>query len=557
MGRLSSLLIFFCGSVFAAPMLRLENSAVLVYATLGIPTVSQSLRAFNIGDGSLSLSVSAPTMVSWLKVSVGATQTCSLSKTGCIPVQFVFDTAALERGTYTAQVTVSDPHAIDAPQVITVTVQQGGDATPVERYLAPGTTADIQFFPTPPDTPISGRSGFGAKTSTQDGGPWLSIAEYGSGSLQFLYSYYIHLAPPADMAPGTYNGSVAITSDFDYRIIPVTMHVTTEPIAAPSVSSISLRLAQGGPAATYPFLPFISLGNSGLGTLVAQGVTASGAGVNAYDYAGLGIVTVDPAGLDLGTHSDGGVTFQCNAANCPIRVPVSLEVVPQGPPVAAYKGVVDNATFYAGFAVAQGDVVVVQGEQLSLMAPFFAGAGPLPVSLGGATVLVNGVPAHLYYSSYGQIAFQMPMGTPVGTALVQVVRDGLAGNTVSVNVVQSAPQIVVITDAQYDLRDATHPAKPGDTIILWTIGLGPTIPPVPDGAVPPAGPPAVATITPRVGGISPSMGLTPSFAGLSGTPGLYEVIVTIPVGTRAGMYNVALQTPIPISISNFVPIAVE
>jgi uncharacterized protein (TIGR03437 family) len=555
MGRLSSLLILFCGSVSAAPMLRLDTSAVYFNVAIGAnPPLSQPLNAFNIGDGSLSLSVSVPASISWLKVSLGASQSCPRSAFRCTPLYFSYNTAGLGRGTYTAPVTVSDPNAVDAPQVITVTVQVGGDATPVERYLAPGTVAEIPFSPTPPSqNPFSGPSSFGAKTSTQDGGSWLSIAEYGSGTLAFLYHYYIHLAPPADMAPGTYNGSVAITSSTDNRIIPVTMHVTTQPIATPSVGSINLRRAQGGPASTYPFLPYISLNASGLGTLVVQEVSTTGMGVSAYDYAGLGIVTVDPASLTLGTYN-GGVTFQCNAANCPVQVPVSLEVVPQAPPLAFFQGVVDNATFRSGYAVAQGEVVVIKGEQLSLDPPAFADAGALPTSLGGATVLVNGVPAHLYYSSYGQIAFQMPIGAPVGMALVQVVRDGLAGNTVSVNVVQSAPQIVVVTDAQYNVRDDTHPAKPGDILILWVIGLGPTIPPVADGAVPPASPPAIITSAPTVQftGLVPDS-VTPSFAGLSGTPGLYQIIVTTPA--KNGVSYVSLQTPT--WTSNLVPIAVQ
>jgi hypothetical protein len=42
---------------------------------------------------------------------------------------------------------------------------------------------------------------------------------------------------------------------------------------------------------------------------------------------------------------------------------------------------------------------------------------PLPTNLGGATVLVNDVQVPLYYTSFGQIAFQMPYSTVTGTAL--------------------------------------------------------------------------------------------------------------------------------------------
>src|ERR1035438_8990497 len=43
-------------------------------------------------------------------------------------------------------------------------------------------------------------------------------------------------------------------------------------------------------------------------------------------------------------------------------------------------------------------------------------------------------------------------------------------------VVASAPQIVAVTDTAYQLRDASHPVKAGETLILWAIGLGATNP---------------------------------------------------------------------------------
>jgi len=83
---------------------------------------------------------------------------------------------------------------------------------------------------------------------------------------------------------------------------------------------------------------------------------------------------------------------------------------------------VDNATFKPDDAVSAGDVVIVKGEQLSLSDPSVAETAPLPTrlptQLGGATVLVNGSAAPLFYSSFGQIAFQVPGGTAPGTALV-------------------------------------------------------------------------------------------------------------------------------------------
>src|ERR1017187_9570852 len=131
--------------------------------------------------------------------------------------------------------------------------------------------------------------------------------------------------------------------------------------------------------------------------------------------------------------------------------------------------------------------MVVKGTQLSMQSPQTASGNPLPTTLGGASVLVNGVATPLFYSSFGQIAFQARADTYLGTALVQVIRDGQPGNTVSVNMAQYAPGIVVVTDASYNVVDATHPAHAGETLLFWALGLGPTNPMVADGAAAPAG----------------------------------------------------------------------
>ena len=533
-------LAFLCGPATAAPMLRLSTSALVWRWSGGTQTVCAS----NAGDGALALSAAVPSGVKWLTVSVGTGQTCAGAGSPGVPLLFVADVSSLAWGTYTASVTVSDPHAIDAPQVVTATVLvNGGDPVAIDQYLPPGTQKDFSLltYGCPSST-----------TSTRDGVTWLSVAEESQIMGTTGYRYYmcigifIRLAPPASMAPGTYSGSVAVNDYYAPRTIPVTIRVTTQPIAVPSTSQIQLRLAEGGPAAAYPFLPPISLTNLGMGTLEVQGVAATGEGVSAYQYGGLAVVTVAPGSRGPGIYNDGVVTIQCNGANCPVRVPVSLEVVPRAPPVIAYQGVVDNATFDPSYPVAPGDVCIVRGEQLSLSTPASAAGFPLPTGLGGATVLVNDVLAPLFYTSFGQIAFQMPYGMPAGMALVRVERDGQVGNTVTVYVASVAAQILVVTDTSYQLRDASHPTKAGETLILWAIGLGATNPLVEAGAAAPLYPPAVSVNPPQVvfSGTNTSALVTPAFVGLSGgSAGLYQVIVTVPANMSKGTVHVQLEIP--------------
>src|SRR6185369_1186207 len=108
-----------------------------------------------------------------------------------------------------------------------------------------------------------------------------------------------------------------------------------------------------------------------------------------------------------------------------------------------------NGTFAAGDPATGGDVMVVLGDQLSFGELTVGKAPPLAKEVGGAKVLVNGVEAPMYYSSYGQLAFQMPYGTPSGSAEVQVERDGLRSNKVSVDVAARAPRMLQIGVGTY------------------------------------------------------------------------------------------------------------
>lgn len=66
---------------------------------------------------------------------------------------------------------------------------------------------------------------------------------------------------------------------------------------------------------------------------------------------------------------------------------------------------------------------------------------PLPVALGGVTVLVDGRPAGLFFVSPGQINYQVPDELLPGTARVSVMRDGqpVAQGTIEINA--AAPSV--------------------------------------------------------------------------------------------------------------------
>jgi len=553
----SAFLLFSSAAVVnAAPMLRLVNSTVgPIPVAAGGTAPAQTVEAYNNGDGSLNLSVAVPSTVTWLSAALGPQRACQSIGTvaNCLPVNFTLNTSSLAGGkTYTAIVTVTDASAatIDAPQTITVTVQVGS----VSVYVAPGSSQDI---------PITTNHQVNYRPTTTDGNNWLTLVLNGTGSFRFVFPYSIHVQPTANMGAGTYNGSLTTSGSSvagENLTIPVTMQVTTQPIAQASPGQINLRLAQGAPPLVYPFDPFISVVNIGQGTLTAGAFTTTGGSWLKPDSLVPTFLAIDPTGLSTGDNT-GTVTIPSNAVNAPSAIPVDVQIVAKGAPYIYYQGVLDNGTFVPGDTVAQGDVMVVKGEQLSF-SPFTQGAAPpLANQVGGATILVNGKPAPLFYSSYGQLAFQMPVDTALGTALVQVQRDNLTSNTVSVTVAQRAPRIIAVVnqDGSVNLPDGSHPAHAGDELVIYAIGLGPTSPAVATGAPAPGAEP-LARVTGAVvvnfgGGVTEPQ-VVPDYAGLTPTfAGLYQLNVMVPA--EAAMGIVDLSVGFPDSRSNSLKIAIQ
>jgi len=552
-------------------MLRLVSTTVgPASIAVGSTGPAQVVEAYNAGDGTLSLTVASS--ASWAAPTVGAARPCTTTNqvsTPCTPITVALNTASLTAGIQTAILTVSgDASTIDAPQTITVTVAMGGSVPPgINVYVPPSGSVDIA---TPTNSDLRWLA------TTQDGNNWLSMTVSGNGSFRFVYPWSVHIAAQPANTPGAYTGSMTLSgSTFaaDNRTIPVTMNVTTQPIAQ-GPSLVSLRLAQGAPplAAPYTMVP-VTLTNAGQGTLTVNSVGVTVASLCSSSWLTVtrtpsgASLTVDPTGLSLST-CGATLSIASNAVNSPTLVNVTLQVVAKGPPLIQYQGVVDNATFAPGGPVSPGDIVLVKGEQFSFAGASAGGytagpAPPLPTVLGGASVLVNGTNAPLFYSFYGQLAFQIPMNTQVGTAVVQVKRDdGAVGNLASVPVVARAPGILVITKADYSVPGPSNPAHAGDALLIWSIGMGATSPAALTGQPAPSSPFAMLVDTPTVDfgtGLSfvPPVPAAPFFAGLAPPyAGLYQINVVVPPGCPTGTVFVSVAFP-DRTFSNSMPIVVQ
>ena len=185
-----------------------------------------------------------------------------------------------------------------------------------------------------------------------------------------------------------------------------------------------------------------------------------------------------------------------------------------------------------------------------------AGSVPLLTTLDEVQVLVNGKAAPLYYSSSGQIDFEVPIDAATGDGTVQVLRNGTAGNLIYVNIVSAAPQFIlynggyaIMTTADGSAKTGvpSHPVKIGDTVVIYAIGLGPTSPLVDSGVASPGAPGLgnVPGTTKLCFGVETPFNQAPcataAFSGLSpGFVALYQINVTIPPGIASGNATVSL-----------------
>ncbi|HMD50869.1 MAG TPA: IPT/TIG domain-containing protein, partial [Bryobacteraceae bacterium] len=501
---------------------------------------------FNIGSGTLSLQ--ATSSVTWLVPTVGSVTTCGL-RGGCYPIQIALQTSALAAGSYTGKVTIADSGALDAPQMISVTVNVGGDVPgTVTFYLADSGTTSRSFT-----------TGSTVTAKVGSGTPWLTAT---TATSQGLTTVTISATASSSMAASAYNGTVTISgSSFaaDNKAVSVVLNVTTNPIVQLSSSSLSLTIPQNTNKESIP----VAITNAGQGTLTVSSVTAaaasSGTWLSAATISGGMTVTADPTGLAPGVYS-GTVTVASNAANSSVVLPVQLTVEAQGPPFAFAGGVVNNGTFANGEPVAQGDIAAVFGDQFTYDAPQGASGLPLLNKLDNIQVLVNGVAAPIFFTSSGQINFEVPIDAATGNGgggTVQVVRNGQAGNMIYVDINARAPRFIlfggfgpyaVMTTPGGTLTGIpSHPAKVGDTLVIYAVGLGPTSPSVANGAASPPSPnlAEVPGTTQVCFGVETPFEQAPcgtaGFTGLTpGYVGLYQINVNVPSGVKSGNTQMSL-----------------
>jgi uncharacterized protein (TIGR03437 family) len=175
---------------------------------------------------------------------------------------------------------------------------------------------------------------------------------------------------------------------------------------------------------------------------------------------------------------------------------------------------------------------------------------PFPNKLDGVQVLINQIPAPIYYVSPTQISVIVPyITTPESVAQIQVINNGVNSNIVtaftgetSVGAFTNNPVggigIAAAERPDFSIVSESNPAQSGETIAVYVAGMGAVSPAVADGAAAPSNTLSNTTATPEVF-ITDSAGnfaqATIAFSGLApGFAGLYQINFAIPTGLASG-----------------------
>lgn len=162
----------------------------------------------------------------------------------------------------------------------------------------------------------------------------------------------------------------------------------------------------------------------------------------------------------------------------------------RGAPVYTADSIANTAGSVADFYAAN-TFLTIYGKNLAYVTKAITAddirAGILPTVLigTGVRVLINQIPAVIYYVSPTLVNLLVPSSLIAGPAVVQLVVDGLAGPAITITLGESAPALfqmdavtVIATHADGSLVTTTAPAHGGEVTVLYASGLGVTIPAV-------------------------------------------------------------------------------
>jgi uncharacterized protein (TIGR03437 family) len=329
------------------------------------------------------------------------------------------------------------------------------------------------------------------------------------------------------------------------------------------VSSIALDpagnvIVTGGTNATdFPTANPAQPANAGRVDAFAAILSADGSKLNYASYFG---GTQDDGALAAAIDSTGNVIlvgqtwsgdFPTSAAIQPPSGFGDAFVVKLATGAPAISSVLNAASFQPG--IEAGSWAMIKGVNLAnttriWTAADFSGAS-LPTSLSGVSVTIDGDPAFVYYISPTQINVQAPSDSTLGNVQVVVNNNGALSAPATVVLQKYTPAFFMVPGTNYAIAsrlpdyalvgNLSTPAIPGETLVLWATGFGPTIPAAPAGVEVSGAPATASAPTVTVGGMPVRV---VSSVLTTGSAGLYQITIQLPANLPTG--TVAVQASI-------------
>ena len=220
---------------------------------------------------------------------------------------------------------------------------------------------------------------------------------------------------------------------------------------------------------------------------------------------------------------------------------IAGSVVPNSAPVLFTNGTVHAYNPQVGGALAPGTLVEIYGTNMA-SGTVPASTVPLATTMGGTTVLIGGIPAPLLYVSPGQVNAQVPFELdPSKQYQIVVSANGALTTPQPIQTAPTTPGIDAFRDgslvafhaADGSLISQTSPAKPGEYVVMFLLGMGQTSNPVVSGVASPLDPLARPAVSPTL--TLNGADVPVAFAGLTpGFVGLYQINLLIPAGMPDG-----------------------
>jgi uncharacterized protein (TIGR03437 family) len=517
----------------------------------------------------------------WLTL-VTSSGSSTTATPGAINYKFNSNVSSLAAGAYYATIQVKSGSVVNSPQDFHVVLNVQAAAAPQAPIPTP---AGLIFTGTPTSVipaqqttlyaSVSAPVPYQASAATNDGGNWLSVSP-ATGTTSGASPASVNVTVnTSGLTPGIYQGTVTYAlAAASVPAVNVTLIVQTPPASLRTPEQLAPQATTCTPSKVVPT-------ETGLVTNFSNAAAwPTPLEVQLSDDCGVAIpngriVTTfsngDPPLILLPEDSASGyysgtwtpkstsaqvtVTAQASATGLTsATTQVSGSIIPNAAPVIFPGGDVHAFTPQSGQSLAPGTWMAIYGTNLANQLNINQ-AAVFPTSLSGTSVIIGGEQTPLEFVSTGQVNALIPFDLAGGqTYQVIVNNNGALSAPAPLQTTTITPGVAAYAsgyaEAQhggdYSLITEASPAKPGEFIIIYLLGMGPTAGTVISGQPSPVGATTTNQPTVSLNGENvpniPYSGLTPTAVGL------YQINLQVPPDASNGdlpliVNEAGVQTP--------------